>query len=143
MLSEPFTCSCLYTSAGLVSIKTALPSSNAFLASASEIRGASSSADLEVAVVFEVLPAVPDDLLHANATPSNSNSKETIKNSLMIDKPVIFPTLFFAKCLENFVGMFRDIDLVENPGDLSVLIYKKGLSHCTHVFFSIHRFFAP
>ena len=51
--------------------------------------------------------------------------------------------LFLSKRFEHFVCVLLDIHLIKDFGDLSIFVYQKSLSSCSHVLLAVHAFLAP
>ena len=51
--------------------------------------------------------------------------------------------LLLTNCLQNFISVGSDIDLVEDLSDLAALVDQERFTVRAHVFFTIHTLFAP
>ena len=49
----------------------------------------------------------------------------------------------FAEGFQDFVGVFGDVDLVKDLGDLAGFVDKERFAYRSHVFFAVHTLFAP
>src|SRR6476660_7085313 len=65
---------------------------------------------------------------------------DCIKNAASIMLSVINFILLLSEGRQNFVGVIRDIDLVEYLCDLTFLVYKKCGPGDAHILFAVHAF---